>query len=71
MKSGELEVSDQIIKLIYFGDSEIAVLFDKKNLDLKGWEIRDQYNNNINFSINIVTKYDVFKKGTFKVPEIN
>ena len=31
----------------------------------------DQYNNNINFSLNIVAKNDVFKKGTFKIPEIN
>ena len=68
---GELEVNDQIIKLIYFGDNEITVFFDKKNLDLKGWEIKDQYNNNINFSLKIVAKNDVFKKGTFKVPEIN
>ena len=68
---GELEVNDKIIKLIYFGDNEITVFFDKKNLDLKGWEIKDQYNNNINFSLNIVAKNDVFKKGTFKVPEIN
>ncbi len=71
VKSGELEVSDQIIKLIYFGDNEITVYFDKKNLDLKGWEIKDQYNNNINFSLNIVAKNDVFKKGTFELPEIN
>ena len=68
---GELEVNDKIIKLIYFGDNEITVFFDKKNLDLKGWEIKDQYNNNINFSLNIVAKNDVFKKNTFKVPEIN
>ena len=71
VQSGELELTDKIIKLVYFGDNEITVFFDKKNLDLKGWKIKDQYNNNINFSINIVTKNDVFKKGTFKVPEIN
>ena len=71
VQSGELEVNDQIIKLVYFGDNEITIFFDKKNLDLKGWEIKDQYNNNINFSLNIVAKNDVFKKGTFKVPEIN
>ena len=71
VKSGELEVNDQIIKLVYFGDNEITIFFDKKNLDLKGWEIKDQYNNNINFSLNIVAKNDVFNKDTFKVPEIN
>ena len=71
VKLGELELTDEIIKLVYLSDSEITVFFDKKNLDLKGWEIKDQYNNNINFSLNIVAKNEVFKKGTFKVPEIN
>ena len=71
VQSGELELTDQIIKLVYFVDNEITIFFDKKNLDLKGWEIKDQYNNNINFSLKIVAKNDVFKKGTFKVPEIN
>ncbi|MDC1212550.1 outer membrane lipoprotein carrier protein LolA [Pelagibacteraceae bacterium] len=68
---GELILTDQVIKLIYQDDNEITVFFDKKTLDLKGWQIIDQYNNNINFSLNIVAKNDVFKKGTFKIPEIN
>ena len=71
VKSGKLELSDQIIKLIYSDDNKITVFFDKKTLDLKGWQIIDQYNNNINFSLNIIAKNDVFKKGTFKIPEIN
>ena len=71
VQSGELESTDRIIKLVYFGDNKITVFFDKKKLDLKGWEIKDQYNNNINFSLNIIAKNQVFKKGTFKVPEIN
>ena len=71
VKSGEVELSDQIIKLVYLDNNEITVFFDKKTLDLKGWQIIDQYNNNINFSLNIVAKNDVFKKGTFKIPEIN
>ena len=71
VKSGKLDLSDQIIKLIYLGENEITVFFDKKTLDLKGWQIIDQYNNNINFSLKIVAKNDVFKKGTFKIPEMN
>ena len=71
IKSGKLELSDRIIKLVYFNENEITVFFDKKTLDLKGWQIIDQYNNNINFSLNIVAKNDVFKKGTFKIPEMN
>ena len=71
VKSGKMELSDQIIKLIYSGESEITVFFDKKTLNLKGWQIIDQYRNNINFSLNVVAKNDVYKKGTFKIPEIN
>ncbi len=68
---GKLELTDGIIKLIYLDDNEITVYFDKKSLDLKGWKITDQYNNNINFSLNIIAKNDVFKKDTFKIPKIN
>ena len=71
IQSGKLELYDQIIKLIYVGDNEITVFFDRKTLDLKGWQIIDQYNNNINFSLNIIAKNDVFEKNTFKIPEIN
>jgi len=71
VRSGEIELSEQVIKLVYLGENEITVLFDKKTLDLKGWQIIDQYNNNINFSLNIIAKNDVFEKGTFKIPEVN
>jgi len=71
VKSGKVELSDRIIKLVYLKENEIIILFDKKTLDLKGWQIIDQYNNNINFSLNIIAKNNFFKKGTFKIPEIN
>ena len=71
IKSGNLELSDQIIKLIYLSENELTVFFDRKTLDLKGWQIIDQYNNNISFSLSIVAKNDDFKKGTFKIPEVN
>ena len=71
VKAGEIEKENQIIKLTYLDENEINVLFDRKTLDLKGWKIIDQYNNNINFSLNIVSKNDIYRKGTFKIPEIN
>ena len=71
IKFGELELAGQIIKLTYFNDNKITILFDRKTLDLKGWKIIDQYNNSINFYLNIVAKNDIFKKGTFKVPRTN
>ena len=71
VQSGELELADQIIKLIYLGDNKITVFFDRDTLDLKGWQIIDQYNNNINFSLKIVSKNDEYKKEIFKIPSIN
>ena len=71
VKVGEIEKENQIIKLTYLDENKINILFDKKTLDLKGWEIIDQYNNNINFSLNIVSKNDIYQKGTFKIPKIN
>ena len=71
IQSCELELTNQIIKLIYLGDNEIIVFFDKKTLDLKGWQIIDQYNNNINFSLKILSKNNVYKKEIFKIPSIN
>ena len=70
VKTGEIEKENQIIKLTYLDENEINVLFDRKTLDLKGWKIIDQYNNNINFSLNIVSKNDIYQKGTFKIPEM-
>ena len=68
---GELELEDQMIRLNYSSENQVSVLFDRKNLDLKGWEIIDQYNNNINFTLNVVARNDVYKKDTFKIPEVN
>ena len=71
VKAGEIKKESQILKLTYLDENEINVLFDRKTLDLRGWKIIDQYNNNINFSLNIVSKNDIYQKGTFKIPEIN
>ena len=71
VKSGKLGSTKQLIKLIYLSENEITIFFDKQTLNLKGWKIIDQYNNKINFSLNIISKNDVYKKGTFKIPDIN
>ena len=71
VQSGKLELTNHLIKLIYLSDNEIIVFFDRNSLDLKGWQIIDQYNNKINFTLNIIAKNDIFEQSTFKVPEIN
>ena len=71
VKSGKLGSTEQLIKLTYLSENEITIFFDKQTLNLKGWKVIDQYNNNINFSLNIISKNDAYKKGTFKIPDIN
>ena len=71
VKFGKLQLDNNLIKLVYQNENNLTVLFDKKTLDLKGWEIIDQYNNNIKFFLNIVSKNDIYKKETFKIPNIN
>jgi len=71
VKSGKLKKNNKNIKLIYNLENEIAILFDKNTLELKGWEIKDQYNNNINFSLKIVSKNNIYQKETFQLPRIN
>ena len=71
VNKGKIKKSDSIIRLVYSDANEIAVLFDKKNLELKGWEIKDQYNNNIIFLLNIVSKNVTYPKSTFKLPDLN
>ena len=71
IKTGKLKLTQNTIKLVYLDEDKITVFFDKKTLDLKGWEIIDQYNNNINFSLKILSKNNVYKKEIFKIPSIN
>ncbi len=71
INNGIFEGGDQNLKLIYLGEDKIIIFFDKKNLQLKGWQILDQYNNKINFSLNVISKNDIYEKGTFKIPNID
>ena len=71
VKSGKIKISNQVIKLIYVNENKITVFFDKKNQDLKGWQIVDQYNNDINFSLKIISRNDKYAKEIFVLPKIN
>ena len=69
VKFGKIKISNQIIKLIYINENKITVFFDKKTQDLKGWQIVDQYNNDINFSLKIISKNDKYAKEIFVLPK--
>ena len=71
IKTGKIEINDNIVKLLYLDENQINIFFDRKTFDLKGWKIIDQYNNDIYFSLSIIAKNNLFKKDTFKIPEVN
>ena len=71
IKVGRVVSSDDLIRLVYLKEDEITIFFDKNTLDLKGWQVIDQYNNNINFSLNIISSNDAYKNEIFIIPEIN
>jgi outer membrane lipoprotein-sorting protein len=71
VKSGKIKTKNQFVNIVYKNENKINIFFDKNTLDLKGWMILDQYNNEINFSLNIVSKNDFYKKETFKIPSTN
>ena len=71
IKSGKLEIKDQLIELFYSDNDEITVFFDKTTFELRGWKIIDQYNNNINFSLKVISKNDNYENKIFQLPEVN
>ena len=70
---GEIEIVDKKIYLTYVdkSDQEILITFDKNNFDLMGWTFNDQFNNYVNFSINILLKNILLKEKDFKIPVLN
>ena len=67
------------IKFIFFclitwaekNSQKIIMLFKKNNLELKGWIVSDQYNNNVEFLINILSENISPNIEIFKIPSIN
>ena len=71
INSGKLKKENNKIKLHYLNENEITIFFDNKTLNLVGWKIIDQYNNNIDFSIKIISKNDSYDENTFNLPKLD
>ena len=71
VKSGTLKTTKKNLELTFNSKNEITILFNKNNFELNGWKIIDQYNNEINFHLEINAKNIVFPKNTFKLPTVN
>ena len=69
----EFKIVKNEINLKYVTENEenIIVLFNKKDFNIRGWLIKDRFNNNINFTLTINNKNTNFKKNYFKIPMIN
>ena len=46
----------------------ITVFFEKKNYELKGWLIKDEFQNEIYFSLKIKNVNNKIDKNYFKIP---
>ncbi len=61
------------IELLYLDKNKrkITILFDKKNLNLIGWKVVDQLQNNINFSLKIKSINSKVDSKLFIIPSSN
>ena len=65
----ELENQFQLTNSLQINN--VIILFDKFDYSLRGWKIRDQLNNNVEFLIKIKSKNFNIKKNEFEIPSFN
>ena len=72
IRESYLELNDNI-DLVYFDEKEkkITLFFEKKKFELVGWEVEDELQNEIFFSLKILSINTVIKDNFFKIPPIN
>ena len=69
-KNQPTEISSNLIifKFIDKKKNIIKILFDKNSLDLKGWETKDAYSNDVSFIINDLEINNQIVDDFFKIP---
>ena len=65
-------ILNENIELIYFdrNKKKITIFFKKKNYELIGWLVEDEFQNEINFSLKIEKVNTKIEKKNFKIPSI-
>lgn len=73
INGGKIEIKDGKIELINRDklDQKITIMFEKKNYNLLGWKIDDQYNNRVSFIIKIEAINERVKLNNFIIPYAN
>ena len=61
------------IELVYLDKNQksITIFFEKKNYELIGWLIEDEFQNEIYFSLNIENINSEIHKNYFKIPSLS
>tara|TARA_B100000029_G_scaffold126320_1_gene119990 strand:- start:304 stop:882 length:579 start_codon:yes stop_codon:yes gene_type:complete len=64
------KINSEIIEFEYIDEklNKLIILFDKKTLNLKGWETKDAYSNEVSFLINDLKINNEFAEDFFKIP---
>ena len=70
-KTQPTEISSNIIIFNFVNKKKniIKILFDKNSLDLKGWETKDAYSNDVSFIINNLEINNQIVDSFFKIPK--
>ena len=63
-------IIDNYLNIVFYleNGSKTLIQFDKNNFFLVGWVSRDQYNNEITFKIDIVSKNKMIDEEIFSLP---
>ena len=66
-------ILNENIELVYLDENQkmITVFFEKKNYELIGWLIEDEFQNEIYFSLNIENINSEIHKNHFKIPSLS
>tara|TARA_B100002051_G_scaffold265263_1_gene291076 strand:- start:348 stop:926 length:579 start_codon:yes stop_codon:yes gene_type:complete len=64
------KINSEIIEFEYIDEklNKLIILFDKNTLNLKGWETKDAYSNEVSFLINDLKINNEFAEDFFKIP---
>ena len=70
-KTKPTEVNSNLIKFEFMNNktNKVKIFFDKDSLEFKGWETKDAYSNNVNFTIYNLKINNKITDDFFKIPK--
>ena len=65
----EINSNELIFQLVDKKSNIINIYFDKKTLDLKGWKTKDNYSNDVSFTISNLDANKIIQDSFFMIPK--